>query len=161
MRMTDAEIDALFDEAFADFDRKQDALEQGFGIGGHARWRADLTVPEVLFLDGEDQPAVRCGLLVVGTLGGGVWQWAWANQQLPERVREPSAALKSYAQSTGLVVFNEARWTSSEDQAWMTTALACRHFGADGGYRIPGGKADVYALLLNPLRLGAGAVASG
>lgn len=161
MTMTDAEIDVLFDEASADLERKQEVLEQRFGIGGHARWRADLTVPEVVFLDGKERPVVRCGLLVVGTLGGGIWQWAWANQLLPAHVREPSATLKTYAESTGLVVFEEAKWKSSEDQAWMTTALACRHFGAEGGYRIPGGKADVYALLLNPLRMESGAVAAG
>lgn len=150
MMLTDAEIDALFDESSAALEAKQTALAQRFGVGRHARWQADLSVPELVYLDARAKPRVHCGLLVVGTLGDGIWQWAWANRQLPAHVREPSAAMKRHAADTGLAVFEESKWVSSEEQAWMMTALACRQFDAAGAYRIPGSKADVYALLLHP-----------
>jgi hypothetical protein len=148
MTMTDDQINALFNKAVLALDEKQDELERQFGIGRHEEWKADLARSQIDFLD-NGQKVVTAEIVIVGTLGDGVWLWGWANSKLPESVRSASEEMKSFASVTGLSIFAEPSWKGVDEQAWMLTALACSHFGGVGAYRMPSRKSNVYAVLRN------------
>jgi len=72
--MTDDQINELFDNAMVALDEKQDALERQFGIGRHEEWKADLAKAQISFID-SGRKVVTADLVIVGTLGNGVWLW--------------------------------------------------------------------------------------
>jgi hypothetical protein len=154
--MDDAELDALFEKATQLLDEKQESLDRKFGLGQLEEWKADLANGTIRFLR-DGQEVVAAEVLVVGSLGrNGVWLWGWANHRLPDDVRAASEGMKSFAGLTGLDIFEHHAWEAEEPHAWDMTALACRHFGADGAYCMPSASADVYVLLRNVRAAGAG-----
>ncbi|WP_257386857.1 DUF6882 domain-containing protein [Tahibacter caeni] len=154
--MDDEQLDTLFDEATRALDAKQAFLEREFAIGRHEEWKADLARSEIRFLQ-HGREAVTADVLVVGTLGhDGIWLWGWANRRLPDDVRAAGEGLKSFASLTGLDIFEQRAWEADEQQAWEMTALACRHFDANGAYCMPSASADVYVLLRHVRAVGAG-----
>jgi hypothetical protein len=148
MTYSEAEINRLFEVSSEEMEQKRLALEERYGLGHFDEWKADLAVPEIRFIR-SGRVEVRADIVVVGSFGRGTWQWGWANSSFPEHVRKGSEPMKKLAATTGLVIFEEGAWKGSLEQAWMIAALACRELGAEGVYRMPTAKSDVFALLFD------------
>jgi hypothetical protein len=150
--MTDEAFEQHLEQALAAVERHNRQLREAFGIGLHQQWKADLGVPVIRFLD-DGAVAVEAEIIVVGTLGAGIWKWGWANARLPAHVRAASAPLQALREVTGHTVFTDPQWQCDDPIAWWTTALAFARLGGEGVYRMPGAKADIYALLRNVRRM--------
>jgi hypothetical protein len=149
MAMNEDEFGQMLDAAMDAMERKNDELTQRFGIGRAQEWKADLEVPVIRFLNG-GQVIATADLLVVGSLShNNSWMWGWANQSLPEHVRTASDAMKDFGPETGLEFFTGPKWSADEELAWWFCALACSRLQGEGTYRMPGAKADVYAVMKN------------
>lgn len=147
--MTEEEFGAMVEAAVEAMEEKNEGLAERFGIGRAREWKADLQVPQIRFINPGKVMALA-DLIVVGTLSHkGSWMWGWANPGLPEHVRSASRSLKELGPETGLEIFTGPKWTADEDMAWWLCALACNRLKGEGGYRMPGANADVYAVMAN------------
>ena len=146
--MNDEEFDTYVADASRELEAKQQKLEDEYGIGHWARFHVDYEKSALQFFEG-DALRAEAAIVMVGThaLAPGVFQWGWANKQLPEAVRTASERLKGLYELTGFDFFRNERGSSDEAMCWQTVAMACKFLGAQGVYPVPHGKVHSYLLL--------------
>ena len=146
--MNDSEFDAYLDQALDELETKQAALNDEFGLGEHGRFVVDYVAGNLTFFD-KEAPRAEASILPVSTHipAKRELQWSWANQQLPEHVRELSSQVKSLHSVTGFELFVNEHVKCDESMAWEFTALACKCLSAIGAYRVPHGEIHAHVLI--------------
>ncbi|MBK6512481.1 MAG: hypothetical protein IPG64_27150 [Haliea sp.] len=148
--MTDEEFDIFVEEAMAELDQKRQMLTESYGLGTHSNFVVEYENNLLTFFENE-RPIVVAKILPVASHIPEMenLKWFWANENLPESVREHSSAVKMLYDQTGYDVFNDPHIACDEGMAWEIAAMACKCLNAQGVYRIPHGNMHSYVLLLS------------
>lgn len=119
-----------------EFDAKNRAWADRFGIGTFARWDYDDADRLLVFSDGA-APRILCTYVNVGTLSNktGTWLWAWANQSLPEASREESQIARRYGLEHDIGELTDPHFKAAPEDAWMFAAITGHLLGAQALYR--------------------------
>ncbi|MGJ3648677.1 DUF6882 domain-containing protein [Sphingomonas sp. GlSt437] len=141
--LADAEINRIFDRAKAELSAKT-ALNIGTWHMDKARWAVDMEIGLITFT-GKDAVA-RAPVQVIGTrsLADGTFLWARDHPSIPVPLRRHAALVKAFGEQQGLKAMTTRKIEASEEEAWELTALAVHLAGADGAYRGPTDKAEVF-----------------
>lgn len=142
-RLTDAEIDAVFDRAVAEMKTKTAAFKAAWDGGDH--WDVDLDAGLITF-SGQPGAIIRAPVQVIGTrlAADSTWLWAWDHPSIPPARAAHARLVRAFGMTNGLEMLTTRKVVATEDQAWELTALAAHLAGAEGAYRGPSGKAAVF-----------------
>jgi hypothetical protein len=139
MPMTDDEFDAFVAESVEELERKQDKLQNEFGLGTHADFLFDQATGTLEFKDASGAVRVRADVTPIGSFSerSETWQWAWANESLLPALRERAQECRALETATGFAVFGQAVLKAAPDMPWELAAMAVRQLDALGCYRPP------------------------
>ena len=143
-KLSDAEIDAVFERAGAALDA-QTAAHRGTWHMDGARWDADLEGGTIAFVNQRGW-TIRAPVQVIGTrsLGDSTWLWAWDHPSVPAARAADARRVKAFGETQGLAALTTRKIEASEEDAWEFTALAAYLGGANGAYRGPTGETEVF-----------------
>lgn len=151
--MTDDEFVQFMQDAVDELNEKQDALEQEYGFGGHARWAFDQVTEKFQLLDEAGRVMVEAEVVDIGSYSpkSNTFKWAWSNPSILPALREKSIRIKGLEAYTGISLFGDENAFTVEDEsmAWELAAMAVKYIGAMGCYRGPsstGGPSTFLAL---------------
>lgn len=82
-----------------------------------------------------------------------IWEWAWANQNFSEEVREKASKSKQLAEETGFDLFNKEAFQCEEMVSRDLSYMAVHEFKAKGIYRINVEDAYLYIALMEGYQL--------
>ena len=135
--MNESQFEDFLADAVEAVNAKNHLLRQGFGIGHFARWDYDGRRGELTFSNPGDAEVVVAETTSLGTysLETETWLWAWANNSLPERVRERAEPLKRLSDRTGMRIFADPHSGCDEYLAWELAAASVQHVDGLGCYR--------------------------
>lgn len=146
--MNDEEFDSFLDEACNELDTKYQYLVDEFGLGSHDSFVVEYEEQSLLFFC-KEKPVIKAKILPVASHvpEKDSLVWFWSNSNLPDSVKEHSAAVKKLYDVTGYELFNNPSVECDEGMAWEIAAMACKCLGAQGVYRVPQGNLFSYLLL--------------
>ena len=146
--MTDDEFDEFLALANDELEAKQASLQAEFSLGSYELFAADYSAGVITFSN-KDAPQVEAEILPVAThvAEKNSLKWFWANQQLPEPVRDSASKVKTLYELTGFDMFANEAVECDETMAWEITAMACKSLSALGAYRVPHGNVNAYVLI--------------
>ncbi|MBX7185988.1 MAG: hypothetical protein K1Y01_12665 [Vicinamibacteria bacterium] len=123
-------------------------LETVFGVGHQERFDIDLLGGTLTFSSG-GTPRVLAACRPAGSLShtSNTWLWAWANFNLPPRMRGVSKKARLVGKKESYPRLVEPKWPAEEDDAWEVTAILTYLAKADGAYRCPTKKGDWFVVL--------------
>lgn len=82
-----------------------------------------------------------------------VWEWAWANQNFDEAIREKASAYKNLAKETGFDLFEKEAFQCEEVVSRDLSYMAVHELKAKGIYRINIEDAYLYVALMSGCKL--------
>lgn len=133
-----AEAETVVDRAFRELQLKSEAHRDAWGFGSTERCDVDLEDGIISF----SGPGllVTAPIQIVGSLAecDNSWLWGWDNPSILEDLRVDSHLARRFGERHGLRDYTTRKITTTEDQAWRFTALACHLSQASGAYRGPG-----------------------
>lgn len=146
--MTDEEFDDYLDGARAELHKKQSALADSYRLGSAARFVVDHEEGILTTFD-KERPVAEARIIPVATHFPEQESllWAWSNENLPPDVQSQAARIRELYEVTGFDLFKEEPVSCDEVMAWDITALACKHLGTLGAYRMPHKDAHSYVLI--------------
>jgi hypothetical protein len=139
--MTEQELQQYADRCFSALGGKQKVLQKKYGLTGKDHYELDLDNRTLCFeKDGKVTSCFNC--IVIGSLApvSKNWLWGWANESLNQPMRDKGAALKALYDETGFDLFRTGTFKADSGLAGELSALAVHHLGAEGLYKVPGGK---------------------
>lgn len=153
--MTDEDFDAFLALANDELVAKQNLLQAEFSLGNYDRFAADYAAGTITFFN-QETPQVEVEILPVAThiAEKNSLKWFWANQQLPQSVRDSASRVKTLYDLTGFDMFANEAVECDETMAWEITAMACKSLSALGAYRVPHGNVSSYVLITGIRRVG-------
>lgn len=143
-RMTDAQIDAVFARAKAELEAKTGVHVGSWHMDG-ARWDADLEAGTITFTNQRNWK-IRAPMQVIGTrsLADGTFLWGWDHPSVPAPLAAHARLVKAFGEGQRLNMLTTRKIVASEAEAWELTALATHLAAANGAYRGPSGKTEVF-----------------
>ncbi len=149
--MTGEEFDNFVNAANEELEEKQDQLGEKHGLGSFARWHFNQETSLLQFFDKKDRLAVEADVIDIGSYSpkSNTWKWAWSNESVLPPLREKSARLKELEGVTGIALFSQEAAFEVEDEAmaWELAAIAVKHLGAIGVYRVPSSSGGPHGFL--------------
>lgn len=141
--MTDEEFDQFVQQAYEEWEQKQDALTKSHRLGKWDEFAYDVPSGLLQFKDGAGKVKVEADTIPLGSFStkSSTWQWAWANQSYPPPVRKKAQKLKELYKRTGMDVFKMETIEIEDAMAWQLVAMCVDHFKALGSYAMPAGPA--------------------
>ncbi|MDC7220645.1 MAG: hypothetical protein PQJ59_11985 [Spirochaetales bacterium] len=139
--MTEQELQAYAERCSDKLDSKQKKLRDKYGLSGRDEYRLDLETRQLVF-EKDGKEFCRFTIIIIGSLApvSKNWLWGWGNESLSREMRDKSALLKGLYEETGFDLFRTATFKADPNLARELAALAVHHLGAEGLYRVPGGK---------------------
>jgi hypothetical protein len=113
---------------------RNDAWTKKFKIGRWPRWDCDLETETLTFSKG-DSVQVTADILVVGTVHGPQWEWAWGNPNLPPGSRGRMEILRQFGEEKHWAKLTTLFMEGDECLGVELTAIAEHILGAEGAYR--------------------------
>ncbi|MEW8415839.1 MAG: DUF6882 domain-containing protein [Candidatus Thiodiazotropha endolucinida] len=146
--MNGEEFDKYLEDACDELDQKYQVLVDEFGFGSHDNFVVEYENQSLIFFD-KEKPVVEASILPVASHipEKESLVWFWSNRNLPDAVRDHSAAVKKLYEVTGYEVFDNPSVECDETMAWEIAAMACKCLGAIGVYRIPQANMHSYVLI--------------
>lgn len=143
-KLTDAEIDAVFERAEAELRLKTEGHNNSWRTG-ESSWDVDFEAGTITFRNSKDW-VITAPVQLIGTLvpDSGTWLWGWDHPSAPEPVRAHAKLVHAFGTAQGLEALTTRQIEATEEDAWNFTALAAHLAGANGGYRGPTGRALVF-----------------
>lgn len=143
-KLSDAQIDAVFEKAGAEMGLKTEAHNGTWRLG-ESSWDVDLEAGTITFHNPRGW-VVTAPVQMIGTLvpDKGTWLWGWDHPSAPEPVRSHAKLVHAFGTTQGLEALTTRQIEATEEDAWQFTALAAHLAGANGGYRGPSGRAMVF-----------------
>src|SRR6266851_9411390 len=104
--MTDAEFASFLADAYAELQRKQDALHAEYFIGTYSRWWFEQETAKLQFLE-QNVVAVEADFISIGSYSPSAktWKWAWANQSVLPTLRRKAEKLRELEDITDRALF--------------------------------------------------------
>ena len=157
MPMSEEEFEEFLATALEELDAKQEELIHAYGLSTYAKFGFDQEQASLDFRNAEGAIQLRARVVPIGSWSSksNTWKWAWSNEGILQRLREQSAPLRDLATATGLKIFESPVCKADEHMAWELTAMAIRHLGALGTYRVPGEPSNLYLAITGLQRVGA------
>lgn len=139
--MNESDFEKFLAECSAELRRKNQSLEQQYGLGTFGRWDHDSVSALLTFSNPDRDWVLEAATTSIGSysLKTNTWLWAWANQSLSEAEREKASALTRLAEVTGLRLFSDAHFDCDESLAWELAAASVHQLDSLGCYRAPAG----------------------
>lgn len=143
-KLSDAEIDAIFARANEELSAKTAGHVGTWKMDG-ASWSADLEAGTISFVNKRGWTIVA-PVQVIGTrsLADSTWLWAWDHPSVPPARAVDAQRVKAFGAMQGLEALTTRKIVASEEECWEFTALAAHLAAANGAYRGPAGKAEVF-----------------
>ena len=146
--MTDDEFDKYLNDARTELREKQSALADHYRLGTAARFVVDHMEGTLTTFDNEN-PIAEARIIPIATHFPDQERllWAWSNEHLPPDMRSQAAKVRDLYKVTGFDLFKDDPVACDEVMAWDIAALACKHLGTLGAYRMPNKDAHSYVLI--------------
>ncbi len=130
-----AEFEAQLRASMDDLLRKTRVHQDAWGLGEEEQWFLDEGSAELVFTFPD--AVVSAPAQVIGSFDSltGLWTWAWADDSVPDALKEDSLRLKEYGIEHGFQHLIVPSWQAEETHCWYMTALACALGEASGAYR--------------------------
>jgi hypothetical protein len=138
--LNDQEFQAFIDQAMAELQAKQQALQDDFKLGEWPRWALDQETETLTFFDENDRVALEGSFIHIGSYSpkSDSWKWGWSNHSISLALREKALPLKRLKAITGFELFEfEGTFEVDEQMAWELAAMAVQLFNSVGCYRAP------------------------
>ena len=139
--MTDEEFEDFLSSATEELSKKQDFLQEQYGLGTLGRWWFDQTTETLQFFDEADNLVIEADVVDIGSYSSksNTWKWAWGNTSVLPGLRKKVERLKELEDLTGFEIFGYEHAFEIEDEAmaWELAAISVKHLGALGCYRAP------------------------
>ena len=138
--MNEEQFEAFIADCAQALQAKQALLQSQFGLDRFSRWQLEQDSSVLCFLSPDGREQLRFRVTPIGTYASAQesWKWAWANNKLPQPVRERSERLKALRERTDYDCFADAEaFTADDTMAWELAAAAVESLDAMGCYRAP------------------------
>lgn len=138
------DVDAVFARAKADLEAKT-AAHVGTWHMDTASWQADLERGTITFRNRSNW-VITAPVQVIGTraITDGTWLWAWDHPSIPPNLASHARLVRDFGAAHRIADFTTRKVVADEERSWLFTALACYLAKANGAYRGPAGKAEVF-----------------
>ncbi|MFC6755180.1 DUF6882 domain-containing protein, partial [Halorubrum tibetense] len=109
-----------------------------YQIDSHERWDWYQETAKLVFSH-NGEPQVEADIHFSGTYPtkSETWMWAWANENLDEKVKTSAREIKVIGEELGLKQLVAGRFTTTEVDDWEMTSILAKHLNAIGVYRTP------------------------
>lgn len=140
-----AAFKTLLDASMAELELKTIGHQGGWRMGKAKRWDLDQSRGDLIFTF-EDGIVATCPAQIIGSFdsAGGTWLWSWANPSIADSLKRNSLRVRDYGREHKIARLTSAKWSCTESDAWLMTALACKLCEAQGAYRGPAGTTFVF-----------------
>jgi hypothetical protein len=110
-----------------------------------ANWQIDQDAETILF-QRKDGLRVSAPVQIIGSFNttDGTWLWAWDNPSVDEPLRRASVAVLNYGREHNILSLTTRKLACEESDCWEFTALAAKLDNAQGAYRGPAGRTNVF-----------------
>ncbi len=132
---TAAEFEAQLRSSMDDLLRKTRDHQDAWDLGEEDQWFLDEGSGELIFTFPDMVASAPAQIIGTHDSLSGLWTWAWAQDSVPDILKEDALRLKAYGQEHGFQHLLVPSWTAEETHCWYMTALACSLFEASGAYR--------------------------
>ena len=142
--------DAYVQAAYNHLRKKQSHFLDSFKINDFEKWRWNQTAGTMLFTSAR-QLQLETQIHVAGTWSkqSEIWQWAWANEGLKEKVKLASQGIKHLGVAFKFPKLTSSQWTATEIDCWKMTAILVKEINAIGAFRTPYQNQIVYVAIKN------------
>lgn len=142
--------DDFCDACTREFESKNRAWADRYGIGTFPRWDYDDTDKLLVFSD-DAAPSVLCTYVNIGSLSNktGTWLWAWANNSLPEPSKEGSQKALLYGQKHNITELTDPHFKAEPEDAWTFAAITGHLIGAQALYRPVVDHLEIYMAVMS------------
>lgn len=122
-----------------------------------ADWSVDQDTGEIVF-SAPNGMVATCTVQIIGTFDTTdcTWLWAWDHPSVQPLLATHAKRVREYGEANGIGELTTRKLSSTEEQCWEFTALACKLNEAQGGYRGPAGSARVFMTFGEPKLTGTG-----
>jgi len=147
MALTDRPFEELLNQAIAELQEKQEALERDFGFGAGGRWQYAQETATLQLFDDNNNMTVSADVIDIGSYHRPTetWMWSWSNDTVLPALRQRAESLKTLEDITGLGVFGQAKpFDADVPMAWELAAICVKHLGALGCYRGPSEDSELF-----------------
>ncbi|MDF1800896.1 MAG: hypothetical protein P1V81_17125 [Planctomycetota bacterium] len=126
-------------------------LVDEFEAGAYPRFVFDKRASQLRFHGGAG-PDLEFPAQVIGSWSAeaGAYLWAWADEQLSDDLRAPSAAAKQLAKSSGSTAFGLPTFPADQDSARAHSSLAAQQLGGFAIFRLPKGSHFTFLAVFEP-----------
>jgi len=107
-----------------------------FRIGKWPRWDCDFET-EALTFSADGRVQVVADIVVVGSVQGSRWEWAWGNPHMPAQSREKMTTVRDFGEEKHWENLTTLFLDSDEYTGWEFSAISAHILNADGIYRCP------------------------
>ena len=147
MALTNRQFKKLLNQAIAELEKKQEALERDFGFGAGGRWQYAQETAKLQLFDDNNNMTVSADVIDIGSYSRPTetWMWSWSNDTVLPALRQRAEPLKTLEDITGLGVFGQAKpFDADVPMAWELAAICVKHLGALGCYRGPSADSELF-----------------
>lgn len=149
--VVELDFDTLIEQSMEEL-RLKTAAHDGIWQLSKANWNIDQDAGTIVFTTPNGITAT-CPVQIIGTFNAvdNTWMWGWDHPSVDPALQEHARICKAYGEKHGIRALTSHKLTSSsEEDSWQLTALACKLAGAQGGYRGPMGKTKVFVTIGEP-----------
>ena len=112
------------------------AWRERFRIDSWPHWNYDFEAETLTFSE-DGKPRVIADMIVVGSLHGTEWEWAWGNPHMPLRSQERMSVVRDFGEEKEWPKLTTLFLEGDMSQCWEFSSIAVHLLGADGVYRCP------------------------
>jgi hypothetical protein len=116
--------------------KRNEAWMEKYRVGQWPRWDYDFETETLTFSE-DGQPRVIADMIVVGSLHGSEWEWAWGNPHMPARSREKMSTVREFGEEKEWSKLTTLFLEGDQYLGWELAAISAHLLGADGAYRCP------------------------
>jgi hypothetical protein len=118
---------------------------------GDAEWILDQDAATIAFSTADGLVAT-CPVQIIGTFNAAdsTWLWSWDHPSVEPLLRDHATLVRAYGEAHDFERLTTRKLTSTEDECWEFTALACKLANAQGAYRGPAGSTLVFMTFGEP-----------
>jgi len=114
---------------------RQSKMQEEYDLDGYDEWFYDQATGLLTF--SSEGREINFSYFQAGTFSRNTstWQWAWANENTLDSVKEKSAAIKDFGSEAGFPKLTDGYFASDEIEAWEFAAIATALTNGLGIYR--------------------------
>ena len=150
MASSQGAYDAYVQSAFNHLRKKQTHFLDTFKINDFDKWRWNQAAGTMLFTSAR-QLQLEAQIHVAGTWSkqSQLWQWAWANEGLNEKIKLASQGIKHLGVAFKFPKLTSSQWSASEIDCWKMTSILVKEINAIGAFRTPFQNQIIYVAIKN------------